>query len=230
MAVSKWQANAERFLTPAFDRAPQPRRRRDTSGAAQTNSLAETSSSIHLPIASYDTGAQEFRAPPQSAEATGRSFFPRELRPARMSVQRSEENAPLPRASTTACCSEAPRPVVPGIHEKKRNARLAGLPGMGASSVLITTIRSTPAANIDSSIVAMFAESKAERSELVDVSPRAVSTASAPVNASVRAGRSVRDVITATREPLGTSVMRSGRERTMAVNLMPSALHTLRMP
>ena len=147
-----------------------------------------------------------------------------------MSVQRNEENAPLPRASTTACCSEAPRPVVPGIHEKKRNARLAGLPGMDASSVLITTIRSTPAADIDSSIVAMFAESKAERSELVDVSPRAVSTASAPVNASVRAGRSVRDVITATREPLGTSVMRSGRERTMAVNLIPSALHALRMP
>jgi hypothetical protein len=96
--------------------------------------------------------------------------------------------------------------------------------------VLITTIRPTPAANIDSSIAAMFAESKAERSELVDVSPRAVSTASAPVNASVRAGRSVRDVTTATREPLGTSVMRSGRERTMAVNLIPSALHALRMP
>ena len=29
---------------------------------------------------------------------------------------------------------------------------------------------------------------------------------------------------------LGTSVMRSGRERTMAVNPIPSARHTLRMP
>jgi hypothetical protein len=82
-------------------------------------------------------------------------------------------------------------------------------------------MRSMPAANIDSSIAAMFAESKAERSELVDVTPRAVITASAPVNASLRAARSARDVTITTREPHGTSVMRSGRERTMAVNLIP---------
>ncbi len=219
-----------RRLMLAPDRASQPRRRRDTSGAARTNSLAEASSSIHRPMATYETGAQEFSAPPQSAAATGGSLLPRELTPPRTSVQRSEENAPSPRASTTACCSEAPRPVVPGTHEKKRNARLAGLPGSDASSVFITIIRSTPAANIDSSIVAMLAESKAERSALVEVNPMAVSTASAPANASVSAARSARDVTTATREPLGTSVMRFGRERTMAVNCTPSALHTLRMP
>jgi hypothetical protein len=79
-------------------------------------------------------------------------------------------------------------------------------------------------------MVAMFAESKAERSELVEVTPRAVSTASAPAKALVRAVRSVSDVITTTQQPFGTSVMRSGRERTMAVNGIPSALHTLRMP
>lgn len=221
---------AERILAPALERALQPRRRRDTRGAAQTNLLASASSSIHRPMASYETGAQEFRAPPQSAAPTGGSFLPRELRPPRTSVQRSEENARLARASTTACCSEAPRPIAPGTHEKKRNIRLAGLPGSDASSVLITTIRSTPAANIDSSTAFMFAESKAERSALVEVSPMAVSTASAPANASVSAGRSAREVTTATREPLGTSAMRFGRERTIAVNWTPSALHTLRMP
>ena len=140
------------------------RRRRDTSGAARTNSLAAASSSIHRPMASYETGNQEFRAPSQSAEATGRSSLPRELTPARTRVQRSDENAPRPSASTTACCSEAPRPIVAGIHEKKRMAQLAGFPGGEASSVLITMMRSTPAANIDSSTVAMFAESRAERS------------------------------------------------------------------
>lgn len=33
-----------------------------------------------------------------------------------------------------------------------------------------------------------------------------------------------------TREPIGTSVMRSGREWTMAVKPIPSARHTLRIP
>jgi hypothetical protein len=65
-------------------------------------------------------------------------------------------------------------------------ARFAGFPGGEASIVLITMIRSTPAANIDSSTVVMFAESTAERSWLVDVSPRTASTAAAPENASVR--------------------------------------------
>jgi hypothetical protein len=78
---------------------------------------------------------------------------------------------------------------VPGIHEKKRITRLAGFPGGEAISVLIIMMRSTPAADIDSSTVAMFAESRAERSQLVDLTPRAVSTAPAPENASVRAAR-----------------------------------------
>src|SRR5690348_8955039 len=153
------------------------RRRRDTSGAARTNSLDAASSSIHRPMAAYETGNQEFTAPSHVAEATGRSSLPRELTPARTRVQRRDENAPLPRASTTACCSEAPRPILVGIHENRRMARLAGVPGAEASSVLITMMRSTPAATIDASTVAMFAESSAERSSLVDVSPRAVSTA-----------------------------------------------------
>jgi hypothetical protein len=119
---------------------------------------------------------------------------------------------------------------VPGIHEKKRITRLAGFPGEEASSVLITIMRSTPADDIDSSTVAMLAESRADRSQLVDLTPMAVSTTPAPENASARAARSARDVTTATREPSGTSVMRCGRERTMAVNPIPSARHTLRMP
>src|SRR5882762_4867061 len=141
-------------------------------------------------MASYETGNQEFRAPSHAAEATGRSSLPRELTPARMSVQRRDENAPLPRAPTTDCCSVAPRPIVPGINEKNRMAQLAGFPGGEASIVLITMMRSTPALNIDSSTVAMFAESSAEQSWLVDVSPRAASTAPAPEKASVRAARS----------------------------------------
>jgi hypothetical protein len=100
-------------------------------------------------MASYETGNQEFRAPLQSAVATGRSSLPRELTPARTRVHRRDENAPLPKASATACCSEAPRPTLPGIHEKKRMARLAGFPGSEARNVLTTMIRSTPTANID---------------------------------------------------------------------------------
>jgi hypothetical protein len=37
---------------------------------------------------------------------------------------------------------------VPGIREKKRIGRQAGFPGNDVRSVLITTIRSTPASNI----------------------------------------------------------------------------------
>jgi hypothetical protein len=51
---------------------------------------------------------------------------------------------------------------VPGIHEKKRIAQLAGVPGEEASSVFVTRIRSTAAANIDVSTVFMFSESSAE--------------------------------------------------------------------
>jgi hypothetical protein len=197
------------------------RRRRDTSGAAWTNSLAAASSSIHRPMAPYETGDQEFKAPSQSRDATGRSSFPRELSPARTSVQRSEENAPLPSASITACCSRAPRPIVPGMHMKKRMARLAGCPGCEVSSVLMTMMRSTLAPNIDSSTAAMFAESKAGRSCVVAVTPRAVSTASAPENASARAAPSAKDWTTAALDPPGRSVIRSGRERTTAVNPIP---------
>src|SRR5258705_6049794 len=103
----------------------------------------------------------------------------------------------------------SPRPIVPGIHMKKRMARLAACPGCEVSSVLMTTMRSKHAANIDSSTAAMFAESKAERSGVVAVTPRAVSTAPEPENASVRAARSARDGTTATREPSGRSVIRS---------------------
>jgi hypothetical protein len=35
--------------------------------------------------------------------------------------------------------------MVPGIHEKKRMRRVADAPGDEVSSVLVTTIRSTPA-------------------------------------------------------------------------------------
>jgi aspartate oxidase len=77
--------------------------------------------------------------------------------------------------------------MVPGIHEKKRMRRVADLPGDEVSSVLVTTIRSTPAVNIACSTVSIFSESRAERSWLVDVTPRAVRTASAPAKATVRA-------------------------------------------
>jgi len=163
------------------------RRGRDTIGAPRIKSLAAASSSIHRPMASYETGIQEFGALPQSAEATGRSSLPLKLTPARTRVQRSDANAPSPKASTTACCSAAPRPILPGILEKKRMAQLAGFPGREASSVLIIMRRSTPAASIDASTVAAFLESRAERSKLADVTPRAVSTASAAENACVRA-------------------------------------------
>jgi len=165
-----------------------------------------------------------------SADATGRSSSPRELTPARTSVQRSEENAPLPKALATACCSAAPRPRVLGNHEKKRMARLAALPGAETRSVLITKIRSQPAAVIEASTVGMLAESRAERSLLADVTPIAAMTVSASENASVRAAQSAREVTTTTRDLPSTPVMRSGRERTIAVNAMFSARHTLRMP
>jgi hypothetical protein len=133
-------------------------------------------------------------------------------------------------ASATACCSVAPRPILPGSNEKNLIVRLAGLPGFAARSVLMMTMRSTCEASIVSSTVAMFADSSAERSWLVDVTPSAVSTASAPENAFLRSVQSVKDGTTAMREPPGTFAMRSGRERTMAVNPIPSVLHTSRIP
>jgi len=202
----------------------------ETSGAARTKSLATDSSSIHRPISAYETGDHEFSAPGQSPEATGRSALPRELTAARTSVQRSDAKTPSPMASTTACCSVAPRPILLGIHEKKRISRLAGIPGNEVSSVLIIMMRSTPAAIMDSLTVAMFAESNAGRSCVVAVTPRVVSTTSVRENASVRAAPSARDSTTTTRERPGTSVMRSGRERTTAVKSIPSERHTLRMP
>jgi hypothetical protein len=120
--------------------------------------------------------------------------------------------------------------MLPGIHEKKRMSRLAGLPGNDVRRVLITTIRSTPAPDIACSTVSMFAESRAERSWLVAVTPSAVRTASAPARAVVRAERSASEVTTATREPGGTFLIRSGRERTMAVKPIPSSRQTVRMP
>jgi hypothetical protein len=163
-----------------------------------------------------ETGDQEFCAPVQSAEAMGRSAPPRELTAARTSVQRSDAKMPVPSASTTACCSEAPRPMLPGIHEKKRKSRLAGIPGDEASSVLIIKIRSTFAATMDSLTVAMLAKSNAAQSNVVAVTPKAVCTASAPENASARAAPSARDSTTTTRKRRGTSVMRSGRSRKFA--------------
>jgi hypothetical protein len=80
-------------------------------------------------------------------------------------------------------------------------SRLAGSPGGEASSVLTNTIRSTPIANIDCSTATMLAESSADRSWLVAVTPRVVSTPVAPHNASASADRSAREVTTATREP-----------------------------
>jgi hypothetical protein len=120
--------------------------------------------------------------------------------------------------------------MVPGIHEKNRMGSLAGLPGNGVRRVLITTIRSTPASDSACSTVSMFAESKAEGSWLVAVTPSAVRTASAPAKAAVSAGRSASEVTTATREPDGTFVIRSGLDRTMAVKPIPSSRHTARMP
>src|SRR5689334_18228766 len=120
------------FRNPAFlfgNRQSLTQRHRETSGAALTNWLAAASSIIHRAIASYETGIQEFREPGQSTAATGASCLPRELSPARASVHRTPEKAPLPSASTTAWCSRAPRPILPGIQEKKRMARLAGFPG-----------------------------------------------------------------------------------------------------
>lgn len=193
------------------------------------NALAVASATIHLAMASYDTGSQEFSAPSQCADATGYSSAPRELVPARTKVQRRDENAPRPSASATACCSVAPRPIFPGSHEKKRSAPLAGFPGSDARSVLMMTIRSTPALVIAASTVAMFVERRADGSPLVDVTPIAVRTASAPESASTRAPLSAREVTRATREPGGTSTIRSGRERTMAVNAMRSVRHTLSM-
>lgn len=181
-------------------------------------------------MSAYETGNHELRAPLQSTAATGRSWIPREFTAARTSVQRSGASASLLRASTTANCSVAPRPMLPGIHEKKRISRLAGCPGNEFKSVLIMIMRSTPAVIIDSFTVAIFAESSARRLFVVAVTPRAVSTAFVPENASVRAARSAKDSTTTTRDPWGTSAMRSGRERTMAVNAILSARHTLRMP
>jgi hypothetical protein len=120
--------------------------------------------------------------------------------------------------------------MVPGNHEKKRMAWLADLPGAAARSVLITTIRSTPEAVIEASTVAILAESRAERSLLARVTPIAAMTVSAPENAAVSAARSARDATTTTRDLPGTSVTRSGRERTIAVKSMFSPRHTLRMP
>ncbi|MCE3273012.1 MAG: transporter related [Ramlibacter sp.] len=217
-------------IRPLSAPAALARRPLDTSGAARTNALAAASSSIHPPIARYDTGIQELDAPAQSVDATGRSSIPREFSPPRTRVHRVEESAPRPSASATDCCSLVPRPMVPGNREKKRMRRLAGLPGSEVSRVLTITIRSTPASAIACSTVSMFAESDAERSWLVGVTPSAVSTASAPAKAAARAGRSASEVTTATRDPGGTSVIRSGRDRTIAVKRIPSARQTSRMP
>jgi hypothetical protein len=108
--------------------------------------------------------------------------------------------------------------------------KLAGWPGNEVRRVLITTMRSTPTSDIACSTVSMFAESEAERSWLVAVTPSAVRTASAPARAAFRAERSASEVTTVTREPGGTLVIRSGRERTMAVKPIPSSRHTDRIP
>jgi len=172
-------------------------RRRETSGAALTNWLAVASSIIHRAMASYETGIQEFRVPGQSAAVAGASFLPRELSPARTSVHQTAEKAPPSRASTNACCSRAPRPILPGTREKKRMARLAGFPG-GETTKVLMMMRSTLAASMAASTSAKFSDSIAERSLLVGVTPRAVSTTSAPEKAFVRAARSARDGTTAT--------------------------------
>jgi hypothetical protein len=194
------------------------------------NRPTAASSSSQRAIARYDTGIHEFVAPFQSAEATGASSIPRALRPPRTSVHRVDDSAPRPRASTTARCSRAPMPMRPGIEQKNRRARVAGSPGSDASSVLMITMRSTPASRIARSTERRFSASKADRSRLVAVTPSAVTTASAPANAAVSDDESASDGTTATRESAGTSTIRSGRERTMAVKPMPCARHSARMP
>jgi hypothetical protein len=57
-----------------------------------------------------------------------------------------EFSAPGQSAEATACCPVAARPILPGIHEKKRKGQHVGIPGNEVSSVLIITMRSTPAA------------------------------------------------------------------------------------
>src|SRR5258708_8004219 len=54
-----------------------------------------------------------FLTPPAVADHRN-ALFPLALTPARTSVQRSDEKAPLPMASANACCSVAPRPILPG--------------------------------------------------------------------------------------------------------------------
>src|SRR4051794_22192090 len=76
----------------------------------------------------------------------------------------------------------------------------------------------------------MFSESRAELSLLAAVTPIAAMTASTPENAAVRPARSASEETTTTRDLAGTPVMRSGRERTIAVNAMFSPRHTLRTP
>ncbi len=173
--------------TPLIAAAGRIHLRRDTSGAAQTKRLAAASSIIQRPIASYETGNHEFDEPCQSGDATGGSSLPLELTPARTSVQRNEENSPLPSASTTACCSAAPRPILPGIHEKKLMIFVLGCPGGAATIVFIRRIRSTPAASIAALTTGIFADISADGSELVAVVPIADMTASAPEKASVKA-------------------------------------------
>jgi hypothetical protein len=64
----------------------------------------------------------------------------------------------------------------------------------------------------------------------VAVTPSAVMTASVPAKAAASPDRLAREVTTATREADGTSVIRSGRERRMVVNPIPSSRQTARMP
>jgi hypothetical protein len=70
------------------------------------------------------------------------------------------------------------------MHEKKRIAKLLGLPGAEFRSVLVTTMRSVPEASIARSTASTFWESKADGAWLVGVTPSAVRTASAPEKAS----------------------------------------------
>ena len=120
--------------------------------------------------------------------------------------------------------------MLPGSSEKRRPRKLGGAPGAAASSVLMMRIRSTPALFIAASTEARFFESNAVRSELVRVTPIAVSTASESLNASASLARSPRSLRTSTREPSGIAVMRSGRERTIAVKRTSADLHTRSMP
>ena len=82
------------------------------------------------------------------------------------------------------------QPTLPGMNGKKRIAKLLGLPCAELRIVLVTTIRSVPAASIACSTVSIFREGKADGSWLAGVTPRAA--------------------------------IRSGRERTMAVQPTPS--------